>query len=183
MSDIVLNTTPFETIYDNFFSRVTDDMYALGVLTKEDTEAQLQDILVCAIPVFEFPRFDIFDYELGYSEEVMNNEGSLVQSWTGGFFNTVLTQEEVNILGLAMVVEWIGRNLTHIDLVREKYSGPDFKMNSQANHMSKLQLLKSQYQTECFHMQRLYKRRKRTEKGIRTTLGQIMEVYDGVDEV
>ena len=41
-----------------------------------------------------------------------------------------------------------------------KYSGSDFKMTSQANHLSKLLNLLKESQRESLHMQRLYKRRK-----------------------
>ena len=41
-----------------------------------------------------------------------------------------------------------------------KYSGSDFKMTSQANHLSKLLTLLEESRRDSFHMQRLYKRRK-----------------------
>ena len=41
-----------------------------------------------------------------------------------------------------------------------KYSGSDFKMTSQANHLSKLLALLEESRRDSFHMQRLYKRRK-----------------------
>lgn len=41
-----------------------------------------------------------------------------------------------------------------------KYSGTDFKMTSQANHLSKLLALLKEVQRQSLHMQRLYKRRK-----------------------
>ena len=47
-----------------------------------------------------------------------------------------------------------------------KYSGSDFKMTSQANHLSKLLSLLSEAQRESFHMQRLYKRRKLNKDGV-----------------
>jgi hypothetical protein len=43
-----------------------------------------------------------------------------------------------------------------------KYSGSDFKMTSQANHLSKLIALLEESRRDSFHMQRLYKRRKLT---------------------
>ena len=55
--------TSFTAIYDSFFARITDDMYM--ELSELDTIPMLQDLLINAIPKFEFPRFDIFDYELG----------------------------------------------------------------------------------------------------------------------
>lgn len=41
-----------------------------------------------------------------------------------------------------------------------KYSGTDFKMTSQANHLAKLITLKQEAERQDHHMQRLYKRRK-----------------------
>lgn len=41
-----------------------------------------------------------------------------------------------------------------------KYSGTDFKMTSQANHLAKLINLLSECQRQSHHMQRLYKRRR-----------------------
>ena len=41
-----------------------------------------------------------------------------------------------------------------------KYSGADFKMTSQANHLQKLLSLLEESRRDSFHMQRLYKRRR-----------------------
>ena len=41
-----------------------------------------------------------------------------------------------------------------------KYSGTDFKMTSQANHLAKLLTLLKETQRQSLHMQRLYKRRR-----------------------
>jgi len=46
-----------------------------------------------------------------------------------------------------------------------KYSGTDFKMTSQANHLGKLQTLLKEIQRQSLHMQRLYKRRKINDNG------------------
>ena len=48
------NTTPFSIVYDSFLSKVTDDMYM--ELTELDTFRILQELLISAIPKFEFPR-------------------------------------------------------------------------------------------------------------------------------
>ena len=52
-----------------------------------------------------------------------------------------------------------------IENTRMKYYGSDFKMTSQANHLSKLMNLLETAKTESFHMQRLYKRRRLDDKG------------------
>ncbi|MCM1323981.1 MAG: hypothetical protein NC218_07455 [Acetobacter sp.] len=41
-----------------------------------------------------------------------------------------------------------------------KYSGSDFKMTSQANHLDKLMKLKQEAERQAHHLQRLYKRRR-----------------------
>ena len=48
------NGTPFSIIYDSFLSKVTDDMYM--ELTEVETFELLQELLLSAIPHFEFPR-------------------------------------------------------------------------------------------------------------------------------
>lgn len=178
------NTTPFEAIYDSFLTRVTSEMYM--EITVEDTYRMLQELLINAIPRFEFPRFDIFDYQLGKLEEEPAEYDAdgveikpAVLKWTDGFFNSSLTQEEINILSLSMVVEWLGQQLATTENTKMKYSGADFKFTSQANHMSKLKVMMDAYRQECFHLQRLYKRRKfvKNEDGtveVRSTAGLIM---------
>lgn len=180
---IANKTTSFSTIYDSFLARVTSDMYM--ELTELDTLHLLQELLLNAIYRFEFPRFDIFDYEEGMLEytgiyQGVESDGleTPATSWVGGFFNSQLTAEEINILSIYMVVEWLGQQLTTTDNTQMKYSGTDFKFTSQANHMSKISALIEQYKTDGFDLQRLYKRRKRINGRITSTLGQIMEVPD-----
>lgn len=174
--------TPFSAIYDSFLERVTSDMYM--ELTELDTIRMLQGLLINAIPRFEFPRFDIFNYEEGYFEygtyQGVESDGQEVPATylVGGFFNAKLTQEEINILSLSMVVEWLGQQLATTENTKLKYSGSDFKFTSQANHMSKLKVLKDSYSQDCFKLQRLYKRRKLVDGQIQSTMSQIVEVPD-----
>ena len=59
------------------------------------------------------------------------------------------------------------------------YRRSDFKYTSQDNHMAKIQNMKANYEKECFHLQRLYKRRIKDKKGImRSTFGTIMEAVE-----
>jgi hypothetical protein len=57
-----------------------------------------------------------------------------------------------------------------------KYSGSDFKMTSQANHLSKLLALLEESRRDSFHMQRLYKRRKLADGGYKSNWSSLMEV-------
>ena len=173
-----INITPFSIIYDSFLTRVTADMYM--ELTELDTIQLLQDLLINAIPRFEFPRFNIFDYELGYLDggtyQGIESDDKEVPTtfWVGGFFNSKLTEEEINILSLNMVVEWLGQQLATTENTKMKYSGTDFKFTSQANHMAKLKVMIDAYKQDSFHLQRLYKRRKNVNGEIRSTAGIIV---------
>lgn len=178
MGDI--KTTPFSIIYDSFLSRVTSDMYM--EMTELDTLEMLQDLLINAIPRFEFPRFDIFDYEpgsWGYIGEYDGVESNDIEvaayGWVGGTFNIELTNEEINIIALNMVIGWLGQQLDTTENTRMKYSGSDFKFTSQANHMAKLKVTIDAHKQDSLHLQRLYKRRIRMSDGeIQSTMGQIV---------
>ena len=83
------SNTSFQEVYDFFLAGITDDMFM--ELTPEDTKELLREILLAALPHFEFPRKDIFDVDL-----------------QNDMFNVKLTLEEFNILRQYMIVEWIG---------------------------------------------------------------------------
>lgn len=138
--------TTFETIIDKFLGKITDDMYL--ELTPEDTIRDAKQFLIDAIPYFEFPRFALYDYNAELEE-----------------YNIDLTAEEINILALLMKTAWLDRQINSIEVTRMKYSGADFKLTSQANHLSKLLQLKSENVRESTHAQRLYKRRKFNKDG------------------
>ena len=174
--------TQFTTVYNRFLSKITDDMYM--ELTPEDTINDLQKLLINAIPGFEFPRQNLNDYIL-LIDKIPQSElteedfvigivwGELPEDNTTpsyvlvekSYFQSELTTEEINILAILMMEAWIQRQVTSIENTRMKYSGSDFKMTSQANHLSKLLSLLSETQRQSLHMQRLYKRRKLNEKG------------------
>lgn len=140
--------TTFETIIDRFLGKITDDMYL--ELTPEDTIRDAKQFLIDAIPYFEFPRFALYDYNADLEE-----------------YNIDLTAEEINILALLMKTAWLDRQINSIEVTRMKYSGgADFKLTSQANHLSKLLQLKSENVRESTHAQRLYKRRKFNKDGM-----------------
>ena len=139
-----MNTiTPFSIIYDSFLSKITDDMYM--ELTELDTFSMLQELLLSAIPKFEFPRVDLNNYELLDIEDQITytgieSENQLVSGviYSSGYFNCRLNIEEINILSTYMIVEWLGQQLASIENVRLKYSGSDFKFTSQSNHSANI---------------------------------------------
>ena len=165
-------------------------------LTPEDTLRDLQTLLVDALPSFEFPRCNLNDYTIETvvkpRSEVVDGDFVLGVVWhelegdslddiiaaedqeeqvlvENSTFNFDLTMEEVNIIAILMMQAWVQRQVTSIENTRMKYSGSDFKMTSQANHLQKLITLLNDCKTQSIHMQRLYKRR-RVIQGTNTTL-------------
>ena len=148
-------------------------------LTPEDTLRDLQILLIDSLPSFEFPRIPLDDYTLQTivkpSNEVTDEDFVRGPVWhestpeeeeseevyvDQSTFNFELTSEEINIIAILMMCGWVQRQVTSIENTRMKYSGSDFKMTSQANHLQKLMSLLSECQKQSLHMQRLYKRRR-----------------------
>jgi len=149
--------TQFTEVYNRFLGKITDDMYV--ELTPEDTIKDLRNLLIDAIPGFEFPRKNLQDYTIGQEikpeDEVVEGEFIIGLLWDDtieeedlgkaplvvvekSVFNYDLNSEEINILAILMMCAWVQRQVTSIENTRMKYSGSDFKMTSQANHLQKL---------------------------------------------
>ena len=139
--------TKFATVYNRFLGKITDDMYL--ELTPEDTIRDLQNLLIDAIPGFEFPRVDLTDYNLSiveiYEDTLEEDDFVLGVVWNDSLtdegetpkvmversnFNIELSSEEINILALLMKQSWVQRQVTSIENTRMKFSGSDFKMTS-----------------------------------------------------
>lgn len=176
--------TKFSEIYNRFLGKITDDMYV--ELTPQDTIKDLRNLLIDAIPNFEFPRKNLQDYTIDqeiikedqvdlddfvigilWDNEMLDDDDSIpLVVVEKSFFTNDLTSEEINILAILMMCAWTQRQVTSIENTRMKYSGADFKMTSQANHLSKLLSLLSECQRQSHHMQRLYKRRRLDKNGV-----------------
>lgn len=174
--------TPFTKVYNRFLGKITDDMYI--ELTPEDTIKDLRNLIIDAIPGFEFPRKNLMDYEIKTAvkreDELLPDDFVIGVVWgtipeddaqipnviiEQSSFAAELTDEEINILALLMMCAWVNRQVASIENTRMKFTSSDFKMTSQANHLSKLMNLLAEAQRQSFHMQRLYKRRKITKDG------------------
>lgn len=148
--------TTLDEMYDFFLAGITDDMFM--ELTRRDTEEILDEILMAALPEFEFPKKNIFDID-----------------WPDRHFNVRLTSEEMLIIQKYMIAAWIGYQLASIENVRQKYSSSDFSFTSQASHIDKLIKLKKEYEDKGFHLQRLYCRREVNANGeLESTMDRIM---------
>lgn len=119
--------TLFTTVYDSFFSKITDDMYM--ELTELDTYRLLSPLLVSAIQKFEFPRINLaivenyFDDESTYQGVESGGAEVVAYLYGGGYFINELTTEEINIISTYMIVEWLSQQLASVENTRMKYSG------------------------------------------------------------
>lgn len=165
--------TKFVDVYNRFLGDITDDLYI--ELTPADTHKDLTNLLLQALPEFEFPRINLMDYTINTKEltleELQENdfviksedENYLVDD---SYFEADLTSEEILILAKIMLNAWLQRQITSIENTRMKYSGTDFKMTSQANHLSKLITLQDKVKQQIHHYQRLYRRRRLNENNM-----------------
>lgn len=142
----------------------------------------MRRLLTNVLPEFEFPRKNLYDYVIETKvvdeSEVQPEDFVIGTVWNelddstqyteatpeividNSYFNEDLTPEEIYILAILMMNAWLQRQITSIENTRMKYTGSDFKMTSQANHLAKLLSLQTECQRQSFHLQRLYKRRK-----------------------
>ena len=115
--------TKFATVYERFLGKITDDMYM--ELTPQDTVRDLQRLLVDAIPGFEFPRVNLYDYVIETTkmkeDEVVSDDFVLGVVWgtipdpnetpevlvEHSHFGVDLTPEEINILAILMMNGWL----------------------------------------------------------------------------
>lgn len=191
--------TSFTKVYSAFLDQITDDLQM--ELTPEDTIKDLQHLLINGIPEFEFPRKILTDYTI--ETEVINEKDLTDDDFVIGIiwneiedenptvakviverstFAADLTSEEIYILALIMKCGWLQRQVTSIENTRMKYSGSDFKMTSQANHLAKLLTLLAECQRQSFHMQRLYKRRKVDDTGAISSNWSILREVSALDD-
>lgn len=191
--------TSFTKVYSAFLDQITDDLQM--ELTPEDTIKDLQHLLINGIPEFEFPRKVLTDYTI--ETEVIDEKDLTDDDFVIGIiwndiededptvakviverstFAADLTSEEIYILALIMKCGWLQRQVTSIENTRMKYSGSDFKMTSQANHLAKLLTLLTECQRQSFHMQRLYKRRKVDDTGAISSNWSILREVSALDD-
>jgi hypothetical protein len=118
--------TPFVDIYNRFLGKITDDMYI--ELTPGDTIKDLRNLLIDAIPGFEFPRRNLQNYtieaEIKPEDEVVEGEFIIGLLWDDTIedddageaplvlveksnFAADLNSEEINILAILMMCAWV----------------------------------------------------------------------------
>ncbi len=174
--DLYLELTPEDTLKDlrsllinalpgfEFPRKIIDDYEINTVIVPESEVVDGQDFVIGLV----WHELDENGLEIENGVDIQyDDEGNqipLVYVERSAFVAD-LTREEINILALLMKIGWLQRQVTSIENTRMKFSGSDFKMTSQANHLAKLLNLLSECHRESHHMQRLYKRRRLDDEG------------------
>lgn len=140
--------TPVSAVYDAFFGLIVDDMYM--EITEEETQDECLTFLRKSIPMYEFPKAPI--------KVKVDEDGEAT-------LNRDLTDEEINILAYGMLQAWLQRQMTTIELVRQKFSGQDFKLTSQASHLKTIMSLWEKTRDEHRRLQMLDSRRREVDDG------------------
>lgn len=140
--------TPLKVVFDAFFDQVTDDMYL--EMSKEETMKDCKGLLYASLPLYEFPKQII---------NITVDENGI------DVFSRDLNLEEINILVTGMIEIWLQRQINNIELTRQKFSGADFKISSQASHLNRLISLLQATKDEHRRLQMLESRRRETRDG------------------
>lgn len=122
--------TPFNTIYPQFLSQVTD--YELATMDEIALEENLQLWLLGAIGFFSNCKQDLSDFDL------------VVQQ-----FNSDLNHIEKQIIAKFMVIVYLDTHLIKEDLMKQSLNSKDYRMYSPANQIKALIDLKSQINSEA----------------------------------
>jgi hypothetical protein len=120
--------TPYSDVFTYFLGRLENSNY----VNMDDDDILIDEILLLNIAIdnFEYPKI------------------SLTKSDTTALFTNTLTNSEIQIIALLMVVEWVKRQINNINLIKQNISTKDFKMTSQAEHLKNLLLLKTEIESE-----------------------------------
>lgn len=140
--------TSVSEVYDAFFGLITDDMYL--EITEEETHEECLTFLRKSIPMYEFPKAPI--------KVKVDEDGEAT-------LNRDLSDEEINILAYGMIQIWLQRQMSTIELVRQKFSGVDFKLTSQASHLKTIMSLFQLTKDEHRRLQMLDSRREEVPDG------------------
>lgn len=106
--------TPLQDVYDAFLGKMLEDEWENW--TEEEATADWYSLLLSALPRFKFPRVSLKIIEKS-------------------FFESELSNEEIQILATYMKCEWLNRSILTWENVKPLYEERDF---SQANLLDKL---------------------------------------------
>ena len=118
--------TYFEDVYEFFLSKIKS--YDLAELTEDEIKEELNSLIKLA-----FPKCTVFKNKIKID---LDNESFVVKG------KDSLSLEEMEILSLAMLLQYISPLIARDENLKQTLSSKDFSSTSQANHLEKLLILK-----------------------------------------
>ena len=118
--------TYFEDVYEFFLSKIKS--YDLAELTEDEIKEELNSLIKLA-----FPKCTVFKSKIKID---LDNESFVVKG------KDSLSLEEMEILSLAMLLQYISPLIARDENLKQTLSSKDFSNTSQANHLEKLLILK-----------------------------------------
>ena len=118
--------TYFEDVYEFFLSKIKS--YDLAELTEDEIKEELNSLIKLALP-----KCTVFK---GKVKIDLDNESFVVKG------KDSLSLEEMEILSLAMLLQYISPLIARDENLKQTLSSKDFSSTSQANHLEKLLILK-----------------------------------------
>lgn len=129
--------TPYSKIYDRALAKITD--YDLAFLPDDDFRFMLRGWLNSSISKFRKCASDLSDRD----DELE-------------IFNIDLVDEEIEILALLIVCEWLEPQVNSVALTHQMFGGKEEKYYSQASHLAELKALRDETRTEARKLMRDY---------------------------
>ena len=127
--------TPYSKIYDRALAKITD--YDLAFLPDDDFRFMLRGWLDSSISKFRKCASDLSDRD----DELE-------------IFNVDLVDEEIEILALLMVCEWLEPQVNSVLLTNQMFGGKEEKWFSQSSHLAELKALRDETRTEAKKLMR-----------------------------
>ena len=129
--------TPYSKIYDRALAKITD--YDLALLPDEDLHLMLKGWLTSSVSKFRKCKSDLSDRD----DELE-------------VFNADLVDEEIEILALLIVGEWLEPQVNSVLLTHQMFGGKEEKYYAQANQLAEVKALRDEIRTEARKLMRDY---------------------------
>lgn len=129
--------TPYSKIYDRALAKITD--YDLAFMPDADFQLMLKGWLHSAIAKFRKCASDLSDRD----DELAT-------------FNVDLVDEEIEILGLLVVGEWLEPQVNSVNVTLQMFGGKEEKYYSQSSHLATIKALRDDTRTEARKLMRDY---------------------------
>ena len=118
--------TYFEDVYEFFLSKIKS--YDLAELTEDEIKEELDSLIKLALP-----KCTVFKGKIKLDQD---NKSFIIKG------KDSLSLEEMEILSLAMLLQYISPLIARDENLKQTLSSKDFSSTSQANHLEKLLILK-----------------------------------------